>query len=190
MESKPQNSLHLLLMSTLLLSACQSSQGVRRDSMASLSSNSKSSISSIPSVGSFACTAQGCLGTVIVKGYAEIKTETPNPVLENCGEDCADYRYISLRITDGMTQDLIRTVSNRELIGIGCPEDNNTIVSDIATHINYTTQLRMDEKYASMILKSSAAHPVIVTLIRDYEPPGGDAPHCYSFFRVVSVTQE
>lgn len=189
----------------LLLSACWGQSSVD-DGSASSSSGSSLSSSSVRSSASTVSTPSAYrgefkrqpdgsyLGSVTLTGYAT-QRKVGEPF---CESDCATYQYVFFNITDGMTPDLQaflggndgNAYAGEKMIGIGCvSDDGKTIESDVADPVSYMAKRTIDAQDSSVILKSNARNLVTITLNRDYEPAGGEAPACYSHFEYEMVTE-
>ncbi len=191
-------SLPVGLFSLLLLSACW---GQPSDQGSSASSSSASSVASSVAKASrpasaveFQKTDNGYLGMVTLTGYVT-KREAREPF---CETDCKTYQYVFFHITDGANAALQEFLGNNEgnsyagpgMIGLGCvSDDGKTIQSDVADADTYMSPRNINLADSAVILKSNARNLVTITLNRDYEPGGGEAPACYSHFEYVTVTE-
>jgi len=130
---------------------------------------------------------------VTLTGYVT-KREAREPF---CETDCKTYQYVFFNITDGETAALREFLGDNEgnsyagrgMIGLGCVSDNGkTIVSEVADADTYMSSREISAADSAVILTSNPRNLVTITLNRDYEPAGGEAPACYSHFEYVMVT--
>lgn len=189
------------LSSLLLLGGCwggPADDGSSSSSSSSTSSSAVAAASSAPATysGEFKQQPDGdFLGAVTLTGYAT-KRNADEPF---CESNCKQYQYVLFNITDGATPDLQTFLGNNEgnayagqgMIGLGCvSDDGKTITSEVAVPSEKYTETRtINAADTSVILKSNARNLVTITLNRDYAPPGGGAPACYSHFEYVMVTE-
>lgn len=192
----------LVAASALFLSACwggpSADDGSSSSASASGSLSASSKVaahSSTPSfVGEFAQQPDGSyLGAVTLTGYVTTRT-VDEPF---CTQNCKTYKYVLFNVTDGLTPGLKQFLDQNagnayagdNAIGIGCvSDDGKAIVSQVADPKTYMAERRIDAADSAVILKSNPRNLVTVTLNRDYEPAGGEAPACYSHFEYVMVT--
>lgn len=185
------------VLSLLLLSGCW---GGSVDDGA-FSSSASSSVSSMAKASSAPASYSGefkeqpngeFLGSITLTGYATVREQSES----FCESNCKTFKYVFFNITDGATADLRKFLGNNEgnsyagngMIGIGCvSDDGKTIESEVADPQTYTVSREINAEDSSVILKSNARNLVTITLNRDYAPPGGGAPDCYSHFEYVTV---
>jgi len=184
----------------LLLSGCWWDGSSDSDGSQSSSSSSVASVASARAnpgssyTGEFKRQADGSyLGSVTLTGYVT-KREVREPF---CERNCQTYQYVFFRITDGVTPDLETFLRNNAgnsyadqgVIGLGCvSDDGRTIHSEVADPDTYMSPRDINAADTAILLKSNVRNLVTVTLNRDYEPAGGEAPACYSHFEYVTVT--
>lgn len=187
----------IAIIASLFLAACWG--GPSDDGLSSSSSSSTSSlakVSSVPAAYSVEFRQQPngeFLGSVTLTGYATVRDRKE----AFCESNCKTFKYVLFNITDGANADLKKFLGNNEgnsyagngIIGLGCvSDDGKTIRSEVADPKTYTVSRTIDAADSAVILKSNARNLVSITLDRDYAPPGGGAPDCYSHFEYVTVT--
>lgn len=175
-----------------VLSGCfwnaPSDNGGSTSSMSSLSS-SVASADSQPvsaSLGEFAKREdETYIGAITLTGYAVVKDRKE----VWCDRDCKTFQGVSFTVTDGMTPALRDFIASYGPIFLGCKNADGSIVREVSVANRQLFEQRtipVDE--ASVLLKSAPRNLVTVTLLRDFEPAGTEAPSCYSQFQGVTVT--
>jgi hypothetical protein len=127
-------------------------------------------------------------GGLVVRGYAETNTVSE----AFCEENCAQYQYISLVITEKNTDKLddffqdnfgnFATTNN--MIGLGCLADGQIYYANHSDEFGFK-DFKLSKELTTSILNATEAKPVTLELDKLFLTGGAGAPTCYSLFTYI-----
>lgn len=138
---------------------------------------------------------------VYVEGYADVAVIEEPFCSENCENDqrcldnCAEYTYVYLRITENGNPDFEKFLQQnsgdpfgeeQHAVGLGCLED------EVIMYANHSDAFGMKEfslskEDTAKLLNATAQKPLIVHLQKLPLSAGRGAPVCYSHFATIEL---
>ncbi len=138
---------------------------------------------------------------VYVRGYATVEVIEEPFCRENCGddrqcaEDCTEYEYVYLRITENGNPDFQTFLEQnagdpfgevQHAIGLGCLDDGSIRYENHSDAFGMKA-FSLSQQETSALFAASAEAPVTVRLQKLPLTAGRGAPVCYSHFAYIEL---